>query len=97
MEQWTARWLRVLGSVAGTVLGWLLLAAGLLALGHAAIGLVFLGEPLTLGSFRGVPVAAVGYLVLRTVIRRDGATGPEGVQGAEDTTPGTAGTFWNEY
>lgn len=97
MEQRTARWVRVLCSVVGTAVGWLLLALGLLAIGHAAIGPVFLGEPLTLGSVRGVPVAGAGYLVLRAVVRRDGATGPGGVQGAADATPATSGTFWNEY
>jgi len=97
MERHTSRWLRALGSLVGTAVGWLLLAAGLLALGHGAIGPVFFDTPLTLGSFRGLPVAAAGYVLLRGVLRRDGASGPEGLQGADDAAPGTTGTFWNEY
>lgn len=97
MKRHTSGWLRVFGSFVGTAVGWLLLATGLLALGHGAIGPVFYGEPLTLGSFRGMPVAAAGYLLLHAVVRWDGASGPDGLQGADDATPGTTGTFWNEY
>lgn len=80
----------------GSVVGWLLLAVGRLAQGHAATGAVFLRESLTLGSFAGVPVAVAGCLIVRAVVRRDGATGPDGVQGADDAAPGATGSFWNE-